>query len=88
MIGIDLSPNAIAECVEVACLDRDAGLKANVGGRVPLREEAPASGFKLPIDLDAGRGFLHVNTAPSLAMPDKLCRWQLEFGPTGSLFGP
>ena len=47
-----------AEVVEVGCLDRDAGLKTDVGGLVSVREEAPASRFKQLVDLDSGCGFL------------------------------
>jgi hypothetical protein len=47
-----------AERVEVCGLDRDAGFKANVGGRSAIRKETPASRFEQLIDLDAGCGFL------------------------------
>jgi hypothetical protein len=47
----------VAECVEVGCLDGDAGFKANVGGGVSFGEETPASRFEQLVDLNAGCGF-------------------------------
>ena len=43
--------------LQIARLDRDAGLKADVRGRVAFLEEAPASRFEQLIDLDASGGF-------------------------------
>ena len=58
----------VAQGVEVGCLDRDACLKADVGGLAPFGEEAPAGRFEQPVDLDAGSGFVHADGA-SFAAP-------------------
>ena len=49
----------IAQRVQVRCLDRNARLKANIGGLVAVGEEAPAGGFEQLVDLDPRSRFVH-----------------------------
>ena len=57
----------ITQRVQVGCLDRNACLKANIGGLVPVGEEAPAGGFEQFVDLDPRSRFVHGDSAEFLA---------------------
>ena len=56
----------VAKRVKVGRFDRHAGFKADVLGRVPLREKTPICGLKELVDLDAGCGFFVGHRTPIL----------------------
>ena len=49
----------VSERGEVVGADGDCRLQTDVGGRVPVREKAPAGFFQQPVYSDAGGGFVH-----------------------------